>query len=50
MTGVWLVATFFVRIVIASTCGNGVREGLEACDDGNTIGGDVGLLFGFVVS
>ncbi len=32
---------YFLHVaVLAPGCGNGVREGSEQCDDGNTVGGD----------
>ncbi|WP_050431335.1 DUF4215 domain-containing protein [Chondromyces crocatus] len=35
-----VIPAYSAVISVASACGNGVREGLEHCDDGNTASGD----------
>lgn len=35
-----VIPGYTVQITLPSTCGNGVAEGLEECDDGNAVNGD----------
>jgi cysteine-rich repeat protein len=35
-----LIPAYNVQLTVVAACGNGVKEGSEACDDGNTASGD----------
>ncbi|WP_044235572.1 DUF4215 domain-containing protein [Chondromyces apiculatus] len=39
-TGADEIPAYALAITVVSACGNGVREGLEHCDDGNEVDGD----------
>jgi cysteine-rich repeat protein len=35
-----LIPAYNVQLTVVATCGNGIKEGSEYCDDGNTLNGD----------